>query len=175
MQDSQRYDRRTIALHWVTAMLVVLSWGSAQVIDWFPRGWPRVDARSTHITMGVILVGVIVARIAHRLGSGRKLPPADRQPLQSVARATHYALYGLLIAQLALGLAFAWSRGDNIWNLFSLPGASADKTFRDTVGELHAVVANVILILAGVHAAAALVHHYLWHDGVLRRMLSEKR
>ena len=35
----------------------------------------------------------------------------------------------------------------------------------------HELAANTIVILAAIHAAAALVHHYLWRDGVLRRML----
>ena len=37
--------------------------------------------------------------------------------------------------------------------------------------EWHATLATVVLILAGVHAGAALVHRYLWRDGVLARML----
>lgn len=175
MQDVQRYDRRTIILHWTTAVLVVALWGSAQVIDWFPRGWPRVDARSVHITMGVTLVAVLIWRVAHRLGDGRKLPPADRPLLHAVAKTTHYGLYALLATQVTLGVLFVWLRGDNIWNLFSLPALPlGDKAFRENVGDLHGLIANVILILAGVHAAASLVHHYVWRDNVLRRMLPQR-
>ncbi len=176
MEQTVRYDSRTIALHWLTAVLVVALWGSAQLIDYFPRGWPRVDARSVHVTMGVILLVAIVWRVLHRLGTGRRLPAADRGALHVVAKSTHYALYALVIAQVTLGVLFVWSRGDNIWNLFTLPTLfPADKDFRHTVGDLHGTIANVILILAGIHAAAALVHHYLWHDNVLRRMLPARR
>jgi cytochrome b561 len=37
--------------------------------------------------------------------------------------------------------------------------------------ELRGTMATIILILAGLHASVSLIHHYLWQDGVLRRML----
>lgn len=176
MEPIVRYDSRTVMLHWATAALVVALWGSAQIIDYFPRGWPRVDARSTHVTMGVILLVAIVWRVLHRLGNGRKLPAADRGLLHVAAKGTHYGLYLLVIAQLTLGVLFVWARGDNIWNLFTIPRlAPGNPDFRHTVGDLHGLIANVILILAGVHASAALVHHYFWRDNVLRRMLPAPR
>ena len=38
----------------------------------------------------------------------------------------------------------------------------------------HAIAANTILILAGLHASAALAHHYLLRDGTLVRMLPRR-
>jgi cytochrome b561 len=31
--------------------------------------------------------------------------------------------------------------------------------------------ATIVLVLAGLHAAAGVIHHYPWYDGALRRML----
>ena len=62
------YDRRTVVLHWITAALVVALWLLGQTIDWFPKGTPRVFARSTHISLGVALALVLVARVSWRLG-----------------------------------------------------------------------------------------------------------
>jgi cytochrome b561 len=47
------YDRRTILLHWVTAGLVGLLWSIAQVIDLFPKGPPKIAARSVHVALGL--------------------------------------------------------------------------------------------------------------------------
>ena len=173
MQFTQpRYDRLTIILHWLTALLVVLLWGIAQIIDDFPKGPLRVDARSAHITLGVTLVVVLLVRLFHRATAGRKLPPADRGVLHIVAKAVHYALYLLVAGQLALGLTLAWFRGDSLWNLYTLPGGGpANHDFSENLSDIHGTVATIILIVAGVHAAAALVHHFLWKDGTLRRML----
>ncbi len=166
-----RYDRTTIALHWAVAVLVALIWGIAQIIDLFPRGPLRVDARSVHIVLGVALAGVMVIRVFWRAGSGRVLPPAAKGLAHLAARVVHFALYGLVIAEVLLGMANAWFRGDSIFGLFSLPGYPP---LRGIVGDLHAIGANLILAAAGVHAAAALLHHFVLRDGVLLRMIPRR-
>jgi len=169
--DLESYDRHTIALHWVTAALVVLLWGSAQIIDYFAKGAPRWNILGVHMTLGVILAIVLLRRVFWRLTAGTRLAQADAGWLGRVAVSTHFLLYGLLIAQVLLGLANAWVRGDHVYTWFVIPAFDpADKALRQTVGELHGLVANIILIVAGLHAAAGLFHHYVLRDGVLRRM-----
>ena len=158
--------------HWLTAVLVATQWLGAQVIDWFPRGPLRVDARSVHITMGVLLAVLLVARIVWRLTGGRRLPLADRGALNVVAKGTHWVLYGLLVAMVTVGIALTWARGDSLFNIVTIPSfAPGNKALRDQLFGLHDTIGWIILGLAGVHAAAALVHRYLWRDGVLGRML----
>ena len=171
-----RYDRTSILLHWVTATLVVLLWLIAHWIDDFPRGTPRITARSVHILLGVTLLAVVLGRMAWRLRWGQRLPPASPGPAGYLAKTVHYALYGLLLAVLLLGIANVWVRGDNIFGLFTVPKFSPDQELRHTVEGLHETVANIVLIVAGLHALAALAHHYFMRDGVLKRMLPwEKR
>ena len=166
------YDRTSITLHWLSAVLIALLWLSAQVIDWFPPQGGRVAMRSVHITMGVCFGLVLLTRIVWRGGFGRRLPAAETGVLHLAGEVVHYALYGLMIAEVGLGLTNVWVRGDSIFGLFSIPAYdAADKALRRQVGGLHALVANWILIVAGLHAAAALFHHYVWRDSVLRRML----
>jgi cytochrome b561 len=171
MTDEPRYDAKTMALHWLTAALVLGLWGLAQVIDFFPSGTPRVVARSTHILLGCVLVGVLGVRLAWRMSGGRQLPPLESGLMERASNAVHYALYALVAATLLLGLANTWIRGDNIFNLFRLPGY---KPWREMVEDWHGTAANLVLILAGLHAAAALGHHFVLRDGVLRRMLPTK-
>ncbi len=167
-----RYDGISLHLHWLTAALVVEQWVGAHLIDDFPNVAPRVAARSVHISFGLILGLVLIARILWRATRGRKLPPADHGFLQFIANATHWALYALLVAVIPVGMFLVFVRGDSYFGLFSVPAFDAgNKILRDNVAELHGLLANAILILAGLHAAAALVHHFLWHDNVLRRVL----
>ena len=167
-----RYDPTTIALHWATALLVVGQWLGAQVIDWFPRGPLRVDARSVHITAGALLAVLLLARILWRATRGRRLPLADNTALSVVAKGTHWALYGLLALTVTLGLLLAWARGDSLFNLVAIPRLDpADRTLAGQLQEWHNVTGYLILALAGLHAAAALVHRCVWRDGVLDRML----
>jgi cytochrome b561 len=169
---ARRYDGVTIAFHRLTAVLVVEQWLGAQVIDYFPRGSLRVDARSVHITLGAFLAILLVARIFWRGTSGRRLAPADAGWLNVMAKATHWCLYALLTGMVVLGLFLTWTRGDSLFNLISIPAyAPGDEALPDQVQELHAIVGYLILAVAGLHAAAALVHRLVWHDGILGRML----
>lgn len=166
-----RHDPTTVWLHWATALLVVLLWTIGQTIDFAPRGALRTDYRSVHIVAGIALALVLVARIGWRLSRGGMLPPLDTGPLLLVARVTHLALYTLMIATVALGLFNIWVRGDTLFGLVTLPAFDPGNTaLRRTVGGWHALSANVLLVVAGVHAAAGLFHHFLLRDATLRRM-----
>ena len=169
---AMRYDGPTIWFHWAMASLVLLQWLLAQAIDWFPLGVPRIEARSVHISLGSFLGVLLAARGVWRATRGRVLPPADRGALQVIAKKVHYTPYVLLIAMVMVGLFLVWVRGDSFFGLFTLPAFDpGNKALRHNIEELHAMIATIILILAGLHAAASLIHHYLWHDNVLRRML----
>jgi cytochrome b561 len=171
-----RYDAATIAFHWVTAILVATQWLGAQTIDWFPRGPLRTDARSVHITCGVLLAAIVLARIVWRLTSGRRLPAADTGVLNVIAKAAHWGLYALLAAMVVVGMALTWTRGDSIFNLFSIPAFDpGNKELPDQVQGVHAIIGWIIVAIAGLHAAAALFHRYVWHDSVLGRMLAGGR
>ncbi len=166
------YDRRTIMFHWITVAFVLGLWTVGQCIDFFPKGTPRVTVRSLHILFGLILAGVLVARIRWRLRGGTTLPHADPGALGQLAVLMHKLLYLMLISIVVLGIAAVWIRGDNIFNLFTVPAFDpSNKALRHDVVELHGLFANILLGLAGAHAAAALWHHFLRKDGVLKRML----
>jgi cytochrome b561 len=165
------YDHRTIVLHWLTAALVVGLWILGQTIDFFPKGTPRVMARSLHIGFGVLLGLVLVVRVAWRSGGGAKLPPADPGIMGRAAVGVHHLLYALLVVIVVIGLACVWIRGDNLFDLFTVPAFDpSNKALRHDAVELHGLVANILLAVAGLHAAAALWHHWILKDGVLRRM-----
>ena len=173
---ARSYDATTIFFHWATAILVVAQWLGAQTIDWFPRGPLRVDARSLHITFGLLLAALLLGRLLWRVTGGRRLPLADAGALNVVAKGTHWAMYALLIAMVLAGMFLTWTRGDSIFNVFSIPAYDpGNPALKEQVLEVHATIGWIILALAGIHASAALVHRYLWHDGVLARMLPRSK
>jgi len=125
---STRYDLPTIWFHWAVAILVLIQWGIAQVIDLFPAGMPRVEARSVHISLGLCLGVLLAAQILWRAKWGRVLPPADKGLLQSLAKTVHYALYALLIVMVLVGIFLVYVRGDNFFGLFSIPAFDPTKS-----------------------------------------------
>jgi cytochrome b561 len=166
------YDRRTIQLHWVTAALVGLLWAIAQVIDYFPTGAPKIAVRSVHIILGVLLGVILLTRIVWRSRSARRLPRANDGVAGHAARIVHLALYAGLAAVILLGISNAWARGDSIFGLFGIPKLyPGNPHLKPAVENLHKTFANALVILAAAHALAAVVHHFILRDGVLRRML----
>ena len=164
------YDRTTVALHWVTAASVAVLWIIGQTADWIPDGPVNTCYWSVHVVLGFVLAAVLLWRILWRASGGRRLPAADSGALHVFAKATHYLLYALLLVVVVLGVVNAFVRGYNLFDLVSLPQLG-DRAMRRSISHWHGLAANILLGLAGFHAAAALVHHYVWGDAVLRRML----
>lgn len=170
MSDLQRYDSRTIVLHWLSAAAIAAMWLIAQSIDYFPQD-QRYLPLSTHVVIGVALVAIIAARLSWRFGGGRKLPPAETGTLGKAAIGVHHLLYLLTLVVLCLGLVLEAMRGDYLFHLIQVPLiAPVDRTVRRAVNGYHELAANGLLILAGLHAAAAIWHHVVKRDGVLLRM-----
>ena len=176
-EPRSRYDRPTIALHWTVAVMVALLWGLGQLTGAFGQPWNGIIL-STHVVIGVLLVLVLAVRVGWRLTRGRHLAETGPRLMQLLAITVHYVLYILVAVALVLGLFAEWVRGDSIFGLFALPapttlGPLGDNTrdFRHQLIGIHGLVANWILILAAMHAAAALFHQYILRDGLLGRML----
>ncbi|TWF58623.1 cytochrome b [Neorhizobium alkalisoli] len=176
-----RYDGLTIAFHWITAIVVIFQFASAQIWPLLERGTPaRTGVIQSHLTLGVLLSAVILLRLVWRICFGRRHPV--RLPLgqRLVANVVHGLLYALLITQVALGYLLGWSSGKPI-AVFGVPSISPLYVIagenRHMIGELHDTVAWIIIGLAVAHAAAALFHHHVLRDGVLRSMtgLAPKR
>lgn len=168
----QCYDRTSILLHWTMAGMILLLWAIATTIGSFPEGQPRIAARSLHIVLGASLGMLLLVRMTWRIGWGRRLPPAHPGIIGNLAKLTHWWLYILLAATVALGMTNAWVRGDTLIGLFTIPAlAPGDHALKKLIENLHGIFATVLLIAAGLHALAGLVHHFVLRDNVLRRML----
>jgi cytochrome b561 len=125
----------------------------------------------------LLLFALVVIRVGLRLMLGTPGLPTEMSGLERwAARIAHLLLYGLLVAIPVLGILLTWYRGDalSFFGLFTVPApVPADRDTARFIKELHSLCANLILILAGVHAAAALWHHFIRRDDVLKRMLPE--
>jgi len=118
---SGTYDRTTIIMHWSTATLAGVLWIIGQTADWIPDGPVNTDVWSVHVVVGFLFAVLVVLRILWRISGGRHLPDVDQGVLYALAKATHYLLYGLLIAVVTLGAGNAFVRGYNLFDLVSLP------------------------------------------------------
>ena len=172
--DGTSYDGVAITLHWATALLVIVQFAMAETWDWFAKP-TRQGMESVHISLGVLLTAVIVARIVWRWLPGHQVSSLEAGWVKIASKGVHYALYGLLIAQAGLGFAFRWAQGHAVsfFGLFEIPGPFGElaRPERRQIHELHEWAAWAIIIIALLHALAALYHHYVLKDRVLKRIL----
>ena len=171
--DGTNYDTVAIALHWATAFLVVANFALSQTWDWFAK--PTTELmEDTHMSFGVLLAIVIVARIVWRLIPGHQISSLEIGWVRRASKATHYLLYALLVSEAALGFAFRWGAGRPM-EFFGLgiPPLIGEmsRPLRHQLREFHEWIGWAIIVIALAHALAALYHHYVLKDRVLRRML----
>jgi len=174
--SGDRFGALAMVFHWTTVVLIVCAWSLGQGMDILPKGAARDAGVLVHISLGLAVLLVVVARFAWRMADPQPDPIPSRFGRLSEILATlvHYALYALLVATPIAGLTYWFAKGNAlpVLGLIDIPSPlGSDPAFAKTVIGVHATLANAIVILAGFHAAAALVHHYILRDNTLTRML----
>jgi cytochrome b561 len=172
--DKTNYDNVAISLHWLTALLVVVLFGLAKTWDYFAKS-TQESLQSLHVSLGVLLTLVVLARIVWRLIPGHQRPAIVGEWVKLASKSVHYLLYALLLLQVCLGFAFRWAQGHPVsfFGLFAIPGpyGAVDRPTRRLIHDFHEYAGWVIMIIAFGHALAALYHHYKLNDRILGRML----
>lgn len=175
--DGSTYDGVAIALHWATAFLVFANFILSQTWDWFAKPTQGL-MEDTHMSFGVLLSAVILARIVWRFIPGHRVASLEQGWVRLASKATHYTLYLLLVAEAVLGFTFRWGAGRSMaffgTGIPPLIGAIA-RPLRGELRDFHEWIGWAIFILALLHALAALYHHYVLKDRVLVRMLPSAR
>ena len=168
------------ALHWLTVFLVALAWALGIFDDVLPKGGPRDAGLFAHIFAGIAIIALLVARVIWRLADPSPPPVATEfgawmgKWLDPASRIAHFALYVLLVAVPIAEIILQFARGDALplFGLAEIPSPwLKDRAFAHNVKEVHEILAHALVILAAFHAAAALIHHLIFRDRTLVRML----
>lgn len=170
-----RYHALSIAAHWLTLALLIAVYALIEFRDVFPKGSVAHDTmKEWHFMLGLTVFGVVFVRLALRFMF--RAPPITPEPpawQRASAAAMYAALYGFLIVMPLLGWLTLSSKGKSI-PLFGLelPALLApDKALGHKLEDIHETIGNIGYYLIGLHASAALFHHYLMRDNTLARML----
>jgi cytochrome b561 len=174
--SSQTYGAVPKTLHWLTVALVIVAWLLGTFGDDLPRGAARSAGLFIHISAGVGILILLVLRVIWRVVD--RPPPPEVTPLGSwlevLGKLTHVALYVLLAAAPILGTLLQFARGETLPLFGTIEIASPwvrDRAFASSLKDVHETLADILMILAVFHALAAMVHHWLWRDRTLSRML----
>ncbi|QKJ87197.1 superoxide oxidase [Paramixta manurensis] len=175
----KKFAPSQITLHWLVFILVVIAYAMIELRGFAGRGTPlRAIMIATHFSCGFTILLLMLARLflRHRHPSPAIEPPP---PLWQVALAKimHALIYLLFIGLPILGLISRYYDGQH-WVLFGLSMPVADPSDEDFAYEVidwHKTLAPLGYWLIGLHAAAALFHHYVIKDSTLLRMMPGKR
>lgn len=190
MRDSAiRYGIVAMTLHWLIAVAILFMIAFGFYLVRLPKGDPSLfPLVQVHKSIGLTILVLSVLRLGWRLINPVPPLPDTLSPLMKfVARATHVALYVLIIVIPLSGWAFVsasplgfptlwfgWFRWPHISFLAALPRAEKLHIV-GTLFTTHAYLAFAAAFLIALHAGAALMHHFLLKDDTLRRMLPGTR
>lgn len=171
---NHKYHPLSQIIHWLTAILVVIAFVlGPEDVDELDN--PSLDlGLQTHETLGLVVFGLTVFRVLWTLFTQPPTAAPMAASMRIVSKILQGSLYLLLIAVPLTAILGTWLEGDAL-SLLSHVIITSPFSTSENIGEflldLHPTLADTLLILAGVHAAAALFHHFVLNDLVLATML----
>ncbi|RRD01385.1 cytochrome b [Amphritea balenae] len=173
--DTHQYGLGSIAIHWGMALIIIGMYPLGlyiDTLDYYDPAYRTVP--QWHKSIGLILMSLLIVRMLWQ--TINKKPQALEQPklLLLITKLAHSGLYLLLLIALVSGymISTADGRAIAVFNWFEVPALPAvTENQEDIAGEIHYLSTTTLIILAGLHALAALKHHYINKDNTLKRML----
>lgn len=176
--STERYGTLSIALHWLMLLLFIAVYASIELREFFPKGSdPREALKTWHFMLGLSVFALVWLRLlALKLGAFPRIRPEMAKWQHWLARAMHMTLYVLMIAMPLLGWLLLSAAGKPIpffgLELPALIGKS--KELAETIKEIHETGGTMGYFLIGLHASAALYHHYFLRDNTLLRIMPNR-
>jgi cytochrome b561 len=172
---SNHYGTLSMAFHWLMLALLIAVFASIELRSMYPKGSdPREAIKALHFMLGLLVLLLVFIRLAIRVMQPVPNINPPMSPKQKLMASTmHGLLYLMMIFMPILGWFVLSAAGKDI--LFfglQLPSLIAvDKGLAEQLEDLHKTIGEVAYYLIGLHAIAALFHHYIQKDNTLTRML----
>ncbi len=174
MKAAERYSGMMIALHWLTALLIVANLLLGLSMVPLHLSLRKLEWYLWHKSIGISVFVLTGARVAWR--AIHPPPPAVPMPpwQRRAAAVSHALLYVLLLAIPVSGWIYSSATGVQVVYLgvVALPDlVSKDTSLADSLKLVHVALNSTLVVLVSVHVAAALKHHFVDRDAALTRML----
>ncbi|KAB2900744.1 MAG: cytochrome b [Dokdonella sp.] len=179
--DALRWGSLAKFFHWSVVVLLLVQGTLGLVMVDLPKRPSVIPLFNLHKSLGLTILLLALLRLLWRAFDRHPQPPAGMPPWQVLgARAGHALLYGLLFALPVSGWLFdsaASLRPLFWWGLVKLPNlmGGPSEALKPIFQASHQWLFVALVLVAAGHAAAALVHHFVNRDDVLRRMLPGRR
>jgi len=167
-----KYDGVAKTLHWIVALLMIVMLTAGWTLGDLPLD-EKVQTLVIHSSLGLSVFILMFIRLYWR----RKNPPParpDHMPTWQVtaSKFSHHGLYFFVMLQPLLGLGQSMYADFDVrpYGAFSV-SMGANESLYGIFHELHEINAMILIALVLLHLGAALYHHFVQKDTVLKRML----
>ena len=173
--DEHRYLSVAQGFHWITAAFVLATIGIALYMTGLPLSPEKIKVYNLHKSIGVSILSLTLLRLLWRLACPAPALPAEMPSWErAAARVSHVSIYAILLTQPVVGIVHSWSASFPVvvFGLFTLPGLTGpDPDLKERLETLHSTLGWTFIALICLHVLAALRHHFVVKDAILRRML----
>ena len=163
------------ALHWIVVILIITQWIIAERADALPNGLAKLEALAWHKSFGMTIFMLAALRLLWRLVNPTPDLTAETKPWERMlAKVSHVLLYALIFAMPLTGWMMSSAKNFPVswFKLFQFPDlvAPSEATFQ-RMHDLHGLLFATLVVVALLHIAGALKHHFIDKNDVLKRML----
>jgi superoxide oxidase len=175
LNTQQRYGWISIGLHWLMLLVLIGVYGCMALTEFYDENnsnWLLL--RRWHFNLGLtVLLLVGIRLVAKWVAPAPQIAPPISRWQNILSKSVQALLYMLMIAMPLAGWLMLSAYGKPpIFFGFQLPALlTENKSLAEAIKEAHETGAALIMLLVGLHAIAALYHHYFLRDNTLRRIL----
>lgn len=172
--SESRFGLVNILLHWIMAILIIGMLALGLYMVSLPISLEKLKLYGWHKEYGFIVLALATFRLFWRLTN---ITPHLSLPFLEMlaARAMHWAFYVLMFAMPISGWLITSAAGlpASFFGLFTLPGLiNPNEEYRQLFQWVHQWLGYGLIAAIVLHASAALKHHFINKDDILRRMIS---
>jgi cytochrome b561 len=177
---TEAYGSLSKFLHWAIVLLIIPQYFLAEAAEDVPDGSAeQASILGWHMSLGMTVLLLALVRIAWKVfNKGQPAPLGEVAWQRKSAAIGHGLLYVLILLQPLSGWAMASAAGApiDLFDSFVFPALVGENhDLHETLEGVHETLFKILLVVALVHVAAALYHHWVLKDGTLRRMLPFSR
>jgi cytochrome b561 len=170
-----RYGSVAIILHWVMALLIIGLLALGLIMVRLPISLQKLRFFGWHKEYGLLVLLLIVVRIIWRISNVVPLlPPSLANWQKQTAHLVHFAFYFFMLAMPITGWIITSSAGlpASFFGIAVLPDlVLPNENTRQLFTEIHKWLGYSLIAVICMHVGAALQHHFIYKDDILRRIL----
>lgn len=169
---AEAYGSIARILHWTIALLLIGLVYMGLTFTGMERGPERSELAALHKSFALLTLLLLTVRLVWKFMNPSPAHPAGVPGWQNLAATlTHRGLYLFVYVQLTIGVLVAGQRPISFFGLFEFgPLLEQNREQHEMFEEWHGVGWQIIAVLVGLHVLAALYHHFVLKNDVLKRM-----